>query len=224
MVYAGTDDYGELALTLDEKKADSLYTKVRDLLMNNSGSYAILTDKEFTNKFTMFASGRALISTQSISYLYDTARDMSDPYGVLPYPKFDENQTEYFSGLSSAWSVLCILTNETDLKMVGYITEALNCENYRTVFPAYYDVALKDKYTDTDDDEEMLDTILAGRRSDLAVLYGPTLDGLNGLFKKLLQSQSDNFLGEWDKNKSAYSAALIQLELAYQNMASNSTK
>lgn len=219
MVFVGVDDYGELALTLDEQKADTLYTKVHDLFMNNSGSYAILTDGEFKNKFTMFSSGNVLISSQSLSYLYGDARDMTAAYGVLPYPKYDEQQTQYYSGLSSAWSVLCIPINETDLKMVGYITEALNCENYRTVFPAYYDVALKDKYTDSSDDEEMLDIILAGRRSDLAVLYSPTLDGLSNIFKQLLQAQSDTFQTEWNSKKSGYIASLSKLEKAYMDMA-----
>ena len=65
----------------------------------------------------------------------------------------------------------------------------------------------------------MLDIILAGRRSDLAVLYSPTLDGLSSIFKQLLQAQSDTFQTEWNSKKSGYIASLSKLEKAYMDMA-----
>ncbi len=216
----GQDEDGYLTLTLDEEKADATYEKVRNLLLDNTGSYTILTDKENSTKIPMFTSGNVLLSAQALGVLYNQLRDMNDPYGVLPYPKFDENQTTYYSGSSNNWSVVCIPSNETDLELVGYITEALCCETYRTVIPAYYDVALKDKYTETEDDEEMLDLILLGKRSDLAILYGPTLSGMNALFRYQLQAQKDNFFTAWEANKMTYEAALTQIEAAYIKMAS----
>ncbi|MBE6636730.1 MAG: hypothetical protein E7618_02865 [Ruminococcaceae bacterium] len=215
----GQNEDGELVLMLDEAKADTVYEKVHDLFLNNSGSYAVLTDKEYNNKIGMFTSGNALLSAQSLSVLYKQVREMKDPFGVLPYPKLNEEQEHYYSGGSNNWSVACIPIAEADLKMVGYITEALCCETYRTVIPAYYDVALKDKYTDSDDDEEMLDLILAGKRSDLAILYGPTLSGMNALFRYQLQKQADNFHTAWNENKIAYQSALWQIEATYERMA-----
>ena len=47
------------------------------------------------------------------------------------------------------------------------ILEALACESYKSVVPAYYEIALKTKYTRDEDSARMLDIIFENRVFDL---------------------------------------------------------
>ena len=210
---------GYLDVVLDERKASDVYDRVYALFYENDGSYTLKTDGEYKELVGMFVSGQALLSPQPLSRIYDRIRKMEDPYGVLPYPKYNDDQKEYYSGTSNNWSVLCFPATPKDPTLSGYIAEALCCENYRTVITAYYDKALKDKYTDVDEDEEMLDLLLAGRRSDLALLFGPTMDGLNAFFRYRLQAQSKSFASEWASNKMTFSASVAKVEQRYDKLA-----
>ena len=210
---------GYLDVVLDERKANDTYEKIFALFYETNGAYTLKTDKEYKQLVGMFTSGKALLSPQPLSRLYDKIRDMEDPYGVLPYPKYNDKQKDYYSGTSNNWSVFCVPAKAKDPELAGYVAEALCCENYRTVITAYYDKALKDKYTDADDDEEMLDILLAGKRSDLALLFGPSMDGVNAFFRYQLQAESRKFASEWASKKMSFSASIAKIEQQYDKMA-----
>ena len=215
----GRDETGGLEIAIDQDRArvqDAL-EKVSDLFYNSTGSYISMTHEEFADRYKMFAEGRVLLIDATMSVLTNECRDMVDDYGVLPYPKLNENQKEYYSNAHDNFSVLCLANNVENLEMVGKVTETLCCESYRTVIPAYYDTALKDRYTNTADDEEMLDLIMEGRNYDLAVLFAPSIDKLFYFFRDEIASESDNVEGALDSRLIGWRAALMRLEKFYQN-------
>ena len=107
-----------------------------------------------------------------------TLRDMETDFGVLPYPKYDEAQKEYYSRVSYYWANIIPVTN-TKLDMTGAILEALNCESANYVVPAYYNIALKTKYSRDEESAAMLDLIFENRVVDLGdtVLCATIRDG-----------------------------------------------
>ena len=70
------------------------------------------------------------------------------------------------------------MTN-TKLDMTGASLEALNCESANYVVPAYYEIALKTKYSRDEESAAMLDLIFKNRVVDLGdtVLCGTIRDG-----------------------------------------------
>jgi hypothetical protein len=93
-------------------------------------------------------------------------RNTDVDFGILPYPKYDDTQERYYSRVSYYNPTLVPKTN-SDLEFTGCILEALMCESENTVVPAYYEIALKTKYSRDDESSAMLDFIFSTRVVDI---------------------------------------------------------
>ena len=102
-----------------------------------------------------------------------TLRTYDFNFGILPNPKFDESQSEYYNHVH-AWCTTAISIPVTaDPERTGIILEALTAESYYTLRPAYYDVSLHTKFLRDDESGEMLDLIFSTRCYDLGHVYLP---------------------------------------------------
>ena len=119
----------------------------------------------------IFKEDRALfVSTTVIDV--SMYKDMESDFGVLPLPKYDVNQLEYYSSINPyASSAVCVPTTAENLGRTGMIIEALAASAKYLVTPAVYDITLKTKHARDEDSEAMLDLICAGSRYDFATLY-----------------------------------------------------
>ena len=54
---------------------------------------------------------------------------MDVDFGVIPYPKYDENQTKYYGNCVDNYSVFVIPANGSDTAITGAMLEAMSCEN-----------------------------------------------------------------------------------------------
>ncbi|MBE6636731.1 MAG: hypothetical protein E7618_02870 [Ruminococcaceae bacterium] len=216
---------GELVISVDSNRdrVQTAVEKISDLFYNNGdSSYISMTHAEYADRYKMFANGQVLLIDATVNVLANQCRDMTDKYGVLPYPLFDENQEEYYSNAHDNFSVLTMANNVSGdrLEMVGKVTESLCCETYRTVITAYYETSMKDKYTSNlEEDSEMLDIIMAGRNYDLAVLFAPSLDRLFYFFRDMIAKQDTNVDGALDDRIFGWRASLMRLEGLYEKMA-----
>jgi hypothetical protein len=62
--------------------------------------------------------------------------------------------------------------NVPDVEYVGTILESMSAEGYRQVTPAYFEVALKNRYTKDQTSKEMVDLIKQSKVLDFAYVYG----------------------------------------------------
>ena len=107
---------------------------------------------------------------------------MTDPYAIIPYPKFDENQKDYHTISDGSYGVLCAPVTVQNTEMLGTIAEACNAEAWKIIEPAYYDLALKTRGVRDEQSIAMLDMILNSRIMDFAYLHdGFAGYGLSGL-------------------------------------------
>jgi ABC-type glycerol-3-phosphate transport system substrate-binding protein len=141
-----------------------------------------------------------------------TLRNFDCNFGILPNPKFDESQSEYYNHVH-AWCTTAIsipVTSEPE--RTGIILEALTSESYYTLRPAYYEVSLKTKFMRDDESSEMLDLIFNTRCYDLGHVYnwGGVFDMLHGLP-----------LGRNQDFVSAYERILPRIERDMQNAIDN---
>ena len=65
---------------------------------------------------------------------------MEDAYGVIPYPKYTENDS-YASNVDAGVHIMVVLTTAKDPERTSIILEALSAEGQKTVMPAFYEVA-----------------------------------------------------------------------------------
>ena len=64
-------------------------------------------------------------------------------------------------------------------------------ETYRTVTPAYFEIALKTKYSRDDDTSRMLDIIVGSVKFDLAYIYGQELGTPIDRIRGILSSETE---------------------------------
>lgn len=70
-----------------------------------------------------------------------------DDYGILTIPKYQAEQKDNMSYCRPAMTAVPSDTKDSELS--GILPEALNSESKKTVLPAYYDIALSNRYTST---------------------------------------------------------------------------
>ena len=129
-------------------------------------------------------------------------RDLETDIGILPMPKYDSNQKEYYHILNMNWaSSLAVPVTNVKLDDTGFILEALCAESKYTVRPAFFDSTLTRKMMRDEDSVEMLDIILASRSYDLGMIYN--WGDINGIFSSMLGKQSFTFSSDIEKKKDA---------------------
>jgi len=126
-----------------------------------------------------------------------TLRTFDFNFGILPNPKFDESQKDYYNHVH-AWcttSVSIPITAEPE--RTGMVLEALTAESYYTLRPAYYEVSLKTKFMRDDESGEMLDLIFNTRCYDLGHVYN--WGGVFDMFMTLPVSKNPEFVSAYEK-------------------------
>ena len=85
----------------------------------------------------IFTSGRAMFYAHFL-YTAPEMRGMEDDFGILPFPKKDEKQENYITGLCDTFVGFCVPADNKDPEFVGTIMEALCVSGSKNVIPAYY--------------------------------------------------------------------------------------
>lgn len=121
----------------------------------------------------MFKAGRLAFqgtSAKSIS----NYRDANFDIGIIPYPKYDEDQDRYYVLTSGAGVAVIPITLSSDrFENVGILMDALSRDSQQNLLPTYREVVLKTKYTRDDDSAEMLDIIFKSGAYDLGLSVWP---------------------------------------------------
>ena len=154
-----------------------------------------------------FIAGNQLFTRQFISSGSDL-RAMSDDYGVVPLPKFNEEQKDYRTIAANIASFVVVLSTVEDVEKVGATLELMGAEAYKQVTPAFFDTVLKGKYSDSPDDAEMYDKILNSFTYNFGFCYSTvSLNGIGSLFRVLSEDLSQLY----ESNKIKYQTSLDEL-------------
>ncbi len=200
--YGKSPDGKTVSLTINnEKTVDLLDRMLAWLGGGNPGTYYSSTHSDRQGKdssCTMFANGNVVFTYGAIGHILTGLHDSTINYGLLPNPKFDAKQEAYIAACTEIPGVLPITTADAD--RTGVIIEAMSAEGYRNLIPAYYEMALKSKYTYDTDSVEMLDIMFANRVLSFSYMYhGPT--NFQQIINNMLSSGGD-FASYYAKNES----------------------
>ena len=148
----------------------------------------------------IFAEDRTLFATGHFSHAITNYRGMDTPFGIIPYPKWDEAQDKYYTIVDGHGPLLGIPRTVRDIDFVTVMAEALSAEGYKQVTPAYYEVALKIKFVRDAESVMMLDKIMDGLRYDFAYIYDGW-GGLGNVVQNRLTMQNKNFASHYESHK-----------------------
>ncbi len=157
-----------------------------------------------------FASGRYLFFPQRLSAVVsDHFREMESDFGILPYPTLEEGD-EYVSWIQDSSTSICIPgivdLQEGALSRSSALIEALNAEAYRTTTEAFYETALKNRYTRDDDARRMIDIIYATARKSFMYEYNSLCGSMLGVLTSALQNGNSVVPGLESKNDAGQSS------------------
>jgi len=159
-------DTGELVLNGHDERMYDLVEKMYNVLWENDGGYVITRP----SAQAMFGQNQAVYIPVHIGSAVQVFLDYDVDYGIVPYPKLDESQQEYYAGYTDRYFVIPFTCSDADY--VGTILESMSAEGYRQVTPAYFEVALKNRYTKDAVSKEMVDLIRQSMILDFAYVYG----------------------------------------------------
>lgn len=187
------DDYFTFAP--ETEKLDTILNKLKAIYKTSGGTYSYTgksgdTDQDdirakFTSEYAMMVTLR-LLEVEA-----DDFRNMEN-YGILPMPKYDEAQTEYYSHAHDQFAVYGIVSTvpTTRVDNIGAVLECMAMEGYRTVTPAYFEIALKGKYSKDPQSWDMLDKIVNNVKIDGGLLYTIKLGDITQQLRNTVKNDS----------------------------------
>lgn len=169
---------------------DSVYRRVFEMFSKtNVMRYPTNDANRYYDEDITFQTNHALFADHTF-YSISQLREMESDFGIVPYPMWDENQTQYYSRVEAGtktWGVLYI----QDPEITGTIIEALSRDSHEHLIHTYYDITLQLKLTRDDKSIDMLDLI----RKTMTYDPGDTLfcdEVRNGIFSGVFKNDNRN--------------------------------
>lgn len=185
------NDKGTPTMTFDTEKAHDIVVKLNELYWNTAGGYT----QNWGTGSEAWNNGNLLFYT-GLFQNFNSYRDLNFDFGIIPYPKYDEAQENYYTMSDGAHAGMVVPTTVSDPENTSIILEALNAETYKQVVPAYYDIALKVKYARDNESAEVLDLLMQSRVFDFGYMYNN--DGsLAFAIQRLVSKNSNNTESEY---------------------------
>lgn len=203
---ASPDADGYPSLTINNERAITIISEAQDYLQNPQSGFVSANDYFNVSSVPVsdvivpeFKSDRLLFLMEAVLNL-PLLRDMENDFGVLPLPKYDEEQEEYYSRIG-AWScdTVCIPTfvDGNDLELAGYVLEALGAASRANLNRVYYEQTLQYQISRDDESMRMLDIIFESRIPDMCEIYrwGTMYSVVTGMYK----AGKDTFASAYEK-------------------------
>lgn len=152
------------------------------------------------------ASKRALFRAVAVVDIFEVA-DLDCNFGVLPTPKADAEQENYYSNVSAICAT-CVAIPKTnkDYERAAIIMDAMAQASTDTVKTSYYDNLLKLRKLQGEDDEKMLDIIFDGRVYDYGILF--QWGTINTFMNDIAFSGTNNFQSKYDSIEGSIETAI----------------
>jgi len=203
---------GSVELTLQQEDAVTLAERLSEFFWQ-AGSFS--GTESSTDATRIFSEGRSMFWCAHLSgakYL----RDMKDDFGMIPYPKFDEEQEQYRSLVHDAASIGAVNASSVNIDMTGAILEAMCAETYRSVTPVWYETATKIKYSRDDVSSQMIDLIHDTITTNFIYAYNYALNGIGMIYRDLVTGQSSDYTSSVEKLRRGAERKLEELYEAFE--------
>jgi len=217
---ARINESGEIELSLYNERTALAVKKYTDWVFDKTAVYAYqrYVGKVGDYRFlAMFENDQSLFLLRGMETI-EELRAMETDFGILPFPKLDDRQREYYSPVG-AWKAMFISipSVQGDLGRTTLITEALAAESLYTLRPAYYDVTMKGKHARDEESVEMLDVILSTRIYDFGWYY--QFGGFNNHIMDLFRNYNSDFTSMYEKYKDKAESDIQKINEQFRELA-----
>jgi len=140
------------------------------------------TDEEHDATWKLFQKGRALIHMAHANYAEARLLNADFEYGLVPNPKYDEKQVNYYTGMGNPWTLYGVFRDFDDrgdrkatLSMFSAVLECYASEAYRLTTPEIFEVNMQLKYSAGQDETDMFEYVRSGIVFDLGKIFSTEL-------------------------------------------------
>lgn len=162
----GKDENDMPYVAFGEEAFLNVFEKTFEVVWDTNASYMTEDGLDIPNDCrTLFMNGNAMFMDMSFYYI-EQMRDSDTDFGIIPYPKYNEEQENVRCRVCYYMPYIVSGVSE-NVEMTGTILEAMHCYSYEEVIPVYYDICLKSKNARDEESQEMLDLIFASRVIDI---------------------------------------------------------
>ena len=181
--------------SMDLEKQHGMVNKLNALYWDSPGGYT----KDWFAGLSAWKRGDLLAQTGMFMY-YDMYRDIRFDFTIIPYPKYDEEQTNYYSMSDGASSMMAVPTTiKGNEENVSILIEAINAESYKIVTPTYFETVMQHKYMDSDERSiEMMELIWGGVVYDFGFAYNSLLGNISFQISKFIKKNSNDTQSTYD--------------------------
>ena len=176
--YVARDENGRYQFTA---ATDPKFKHSWEILINmwgpDNGIGLLCTGGDLTEGgyYNVFVEDRALFLSAELKGA-TMLREWEGTFGLIPQPKYNEDQPSYESTVFDNVLSFCIPTTNTELSRTGIIVDYLTYESYRSLLPRYYDIHVGLKALTQDESRESLALIRNSRGIEVAIPYDWTAD------------------------------------------------
>lgn len=163
------DSEGNADLNSSERFYSAIQ-KVFDTMLGTNNPPVLIIERKlgYDKALTIFPKGNALFSTSLIKDMLELRQTMEDDFGVIPLPKYDESQKNYYSSYNTVWGTsFGVPITNIELERTGWILEVMGYYSTDTVYPASIDVNVMTKLARDDESAEMMQIIFDNKFYEL---------------------------------------------------------
>lgn len=140
-------------------------------LMNENANFGYWTKIESSASianYELFTSDRVLFQGTTMRPITQL-RSKNVEYGIIPYPKYDDNQEQYYTYQNPGACISAVVpVTAPNKEMTGAVMEALAYYGKQELYPTIYEVLFKYKVAQDLESQKMIDLIYSCRVWDLA--------------------------------------------------------
>lgn len=168
---------GEPYFSLSTERTVNLMDKLDSFMFNpkvvqNMHNYSDKYPDIYAGEANIFKNNNALFVWVRMRVV-ENLRDMEADFGIIPVPKFTEDQVNYYSTVNRYTAATICIPNSgaIDMDMTGAVVEAMSAEGHYGLSEAYYENNLGKKIARDPESTEMLDIIMGNRVYDTGEIY-----------------------------------------------------
>ncbi len=214
------NDEGVIELTLYNETTVAALEKYFSIAYDTQYAYTYQRQSGYDEQ-TLWAGNHGLFWTTWLG-IVPRYREMENDFGILPYPKLNAEQEDYYTTIAPYNSqFICMPLVQNDVERAGVITEALAYYGKQIVTPAYYDVNLIGQSTRDEESEDMLDIMFDNLVFDIGYYYqiGP----YNKELIYMVREYDTNFTSRYDSRKNTAETLLGVINEYYAQAVSSWT-
>ncbi len=175
------DGTREFAKTLEASVSDRMqaivdFLGLTEQVYRSAGDY--MGEEEHN---PVFSGGRSLFYAQMLREASYFTENMKMQYGVLPFPKYDDNQANYRTEVSDEVSAVMAPRNCKNAVMTGTVTEMMSMISYFDVVSVYYGEKLQYQYFNNPKCVQSLNIIRSSFAPSFTMVYSYPLNFINSM-------------------------------------------